>query len=240
MGCRAQDDQPTAAISVAIYRELVDGVLVRIARIAPLLLVTFLCVTACTPQLTAPDVDTELVSKRCGGTATGTVAPVTQREMPSGILGTSTEDLQGFADEYNEIRLANCLATVHTTNFRLGECIEQRLIWIAEDPSEDPLSAWGHDGTERSDGKPAVGCDANLAGGLSTTGAVAAQKWWFSEAHRESLYRPDYGGPLEGVCIDFAMAHGGIPHAPANFTRAGAFWSDCEPYRDQVERGDVL
>jgi len=207
---------------------------------ATLLLITLLGATACTPQWTEPELETELAAKICGGTGTGTILPFAQFEAPSGILGTSTEDLQGFANEYNEIRMANCLATVHTTNFRLGRCIEQRLVWIAEDPSEDPLSAWGHDGTERSDGEPAVGCDANLAGGASTTGAVAAQKWWFSEAHRESLYRPDYGGPLDRVCVDFAMAHGGLPNAPATFARVGAVWSDCEPYRDQVERADEL
>lgn len=177
--------------------------------------------------------------KTCSTSGTGGMLPIAQEVTPSGVRGTGTADLQGFANEYNEIRIANCLNTVPTVNFRHDACIEQRLIWIAEDPSEDPLSAWGHDGTQRSDGKPVVGCDANLAGGLNTTGGLAAQKWWFSTAHRESLYRPEYGGPMANVCIAFAMTHGGVPHEPVNFNRTGASWSDCEPYPDQVERSGI-
>ncbi len=184
----------------------------------------------------APHHEPNPVRKTCGAASTGVVLPLAQRVEASGILGTSTADLQGFASEYNEIRIANCLATIPTANFRVNDCVEDRLIWIAEDPSDDPLSAWGHDGTERSDGRPPVGCDANLAGGPDTTGERAAQKWWFSDPHRESLYRPDYGGPSDNVCIDFAMVHGGIPDEPISFTRAGAVWGECEQYLDRVER----
>jgi hypothetical protein len=190
-------------------------------------------------DLAAPTTETfpSATHKTCSTSGTGGMLPIAQEIAPSGVLGTGTADLQGFANRYNEIRIANCLITVPTTNFRHSSCIEERLIWIAEDPSEDPLSAWGHDGTQRSDGEPAVGCDGNLAGGLNTTGGLAAQKWWFSTPHRESLYRPLYGGPMDNVCVEFAMSHGGLPDEPANFNRAGASWSDCEPYLDQVERG---
>ena len=193
--------------------------------------------TACT-DLTAPapDFEADPARKTCSTSGTRVVLPLAQQVAPSGILGTSTEDLQRFASRYNEIRIANCLTTVSTANFRRSACVEQRLVWIAEDPSDDPLSAWGHDGTERSDGEPPVGCDANLAGGPGATGTIAAQKWWSSIPHRESLYRPEYGGPIDNVCIDFAMVHGGLPDEPASFTRAGAAWGDCHQYRDQVER----
>lgn len=174
--------------------------------------------------------------KACNAPETEVVFPVAQYVAPSGVLGTSTDDLQGFASGYNQVRIANCLTTIATANFRHSACIEQRLIWMAEDPSEDPLSAWGHNGTERSDGVPPRGCDANLAGGPGTTGARASLKWWSSVPHRESLYRPDYGGPLDNVCLDFAMAHGGVPNESLSFTRAGAAWVDCTLYPDQVER----
>lgn len=192
-------------------------------------------------DLTVPTVKTSSFAnqKTCSTSGTGGMLPIAQQVSPSGVRGTGTADLQGFANRFNEIRIANCLSTVPTANFRHSICIEQRLIWIAEDPSEDPLSAWGHDGTQRSDGVPAVGCDGNLAGGLNTTGGLAAQKWWFSTAHRKSLYRPDYGGPMANVCIEFAMSHGGLPDEPVNFNRAGASWNDCEPYADRVERNGV-
>jgi len=192
---------------------------------------TLLDVAVPPQQLTA-----EAAQKVCSTSGTGGVLPLPQTVMPSGVTGTSTADLQGFANRYNEIRIANCLAPVPTDNFRHNTCIEQRLIWIAEDPSDDPLSAWGHDGTQRSDGKPPVGCDANLAGGPTTTGMRAAEKWWFSNAHRDSLYRPGYGGPIDSVCVDFAMTHGGVPDEPQTFTRAGAVWTPCDAYRDRVER----
>jgi hypothetical protein len=98
---------------------------------------------------------------------------------------------------------------------------------MAEDPSTDPASAWGHMGSVRSDGVPSVGCDGNLAGGSGNTGATVAQKWWNSSAHRASLYRPSVSGPVGGVCIYFAMSHGGIPNEPYSFTRAAARWGGC-------------
>ncbi|MCU1526662.1 MAG: hypothetical protein JWP75_425, partial [Frondihabitans sp.] len=59
------------------------------------------------------------------------------------------------------------------------------------------------------------------------TGATVAQKWWDSLAHRASLYRPTVTGSMAGVCIYFAMTHGGIPNEPASFTRAAARWGGC-------------
>lgn len=97
----------------------------------------------------------------------------------------------------------------------------ERLIWMAEDPSEDPLSAWGHMGSVRSDGLPSTGCDGNLAGGSGNTGATVAQKWWNSASHRASLYKPTPG------CVYFAMSHGGVPNDPASFTRAAAKFGGC-------------
>lgn len=104
--------------------------------------------------------------------------------------------------------------------------MEDRLFWMAEDPSTDPMSAWGHKGqAKRSDGVPDTGCDGNLAGGSGVTGATAAQRWWDSSGHRASLYKP--GTSVQGVCILFAMSHGGVPNEPYSFTRAAARWVNC-------------
>ena len=113
------------------------------------------------------------------------------------------------------------------SHFRYDSCMEARLFWMAEDPSEDPSSAWGHMGSTRSDGVPSEGCDGNLAGGEGNSGATAATKWWNSSAHQASLYRPSYEGSVEGVCIYFAMTHGGLPDESASFTRAAAKWGGC-------------
>lgn len=142
-----------------------------------------------------------------------------------GVAGTNSSDIQSFAAEYNAIRAANCLEQVSPANFRYDSCMEQRLFWMAEDPSEDPMSAWGHVGSQRSDGVPSVGCDGNLAGGSGNTGATVAQKWWDSSSHRASLYR--VGSSTAGACIYFAMTHGGVPNEPASFTRAAARWGSC-------------
>ena len=105
--------------------------------------------------------------------------------------------------------------------------MESRLFWMAEDPSTDPMSAWGHIGSVRSDGLASVGCDGNLAGGTGNTGSTVAQKWWDSSSHRTSLYKPTYTSSTAGVCILFAMAHGGVPNEPYLFTRAAARWVSC-------------
>src|SRR4029079_6056765 len=144
-----------------------------------------------------------------------------------GVGGTTSGDLASFASTYNAIRVANCLDPVPMSNFRYDSCMEQRLFWMAEDPSEDPMSAWGHMGSVRSDGVPSVGCDGNLAGRSGNTGATVATKWWNSTSHRKSLYRPTYTGGMGGVCIYFAMTHGGIPNEGASFTRAAARWGGC-------------
>ena len=102
--------------------------------------------------------------------------------------------------------------------------MEARLFWMAESPSPDPLDAWGHMGSVRSDGVPSTGCDGNLAGGSGNTGATVASKWWYSLAHRASLYRP--GDSVAGACIAFAMTHGGIDE-PYDFTRSAARWTSC-------------
>ncbi|MEX1078562.1 MAG: hypothetical protein WED09_05590 [Homoserinimonas sp.] len=143
------------------------------------------------------------------------------------ITGTTSGDLGSFAGQYNAVRVANCLQPVPMSNIRYDSCLEARLIWMAEDPSTDPASAWGHIGSARSDGVPSVGCDGNLAGGSGDNGATAAGKWWNSSAHRDSLYKPSYAGATSGVCIYFAMTHGGVPNEAYNFSRAAARWGAC-------------
>ncbi|CAN5384571.1 hypothetical protein BH09ACT1_BH09ACT1_14840 [soil metagenome] len=154
-----------------------------------------------------------------GGSAPGVTSA-------GGVGGTTTGDIQSFSATFNTIRAANCLAPIAAGNFRYDSCMEQRLFWIAEDPSTDPNSAWGHIGSVRSDGVPSVGCDGNLAGGSGNSGATVAQKWWDSLSHRAALYRPTVASTA-GVCIYFAMVHGGIPNDPASFTRAAARWGSC-------------
>jgi hypothetical protein len=143
------------------------------------------------------------------------------------ITGTTTADIQSFSSTFNAIRAQNCLDPVPSSHFRYDACMEQRLFWMAEDPSTDPSSAWGHMGSVRSDGVPSRGCDGNLAGGSGNTGATVATKWWNSIEHRLSLYRPSYSGSMGSVCIYFAMSHGGVPNEPSSFTRAAARWASC-------------
>lgn len=157
----------------------------------------------------------------------GSVGSAPGDVSPGGVLGTTTADLEAFATAFNRIRMEQCLDPVPLANFRFDPCIEARLFWIAEDPSTDPLSAWGHDGTKRSDGVPAVGCDANLAGGRGNTGATVAQKWWDSSSHRKTLYRPTYSGSMSSVVICFAIVRGGLPYDGADYARAGARWGGC-------------
>ena len=144
---------------------------------------------------------------------------------PLGVGGTLQQDLVDFALAYNKIRIEHCLSPIPWSNFTWDPCMEDRLFWMAEDPSTDPASAWGHMGSERSDGLPSVGCDGNLAGGSGNTAAQVAQKWWDSLKHRKSLYRP--GTSIAGACIAFAMSHGGIPNEAYDFTRAAARWYAC-------------
>ncbi|WP_284231415.1 hypothetical protein [Arenivirga flava] len=146
----------------------------------------------------------------------------------SGIGRTTNDDLAGFAAAYNAIRVANCLEPVPYGNFRYSSCMEDRLVWMAEDPDPNPVSTWGHAGTisnSYSQSVPDRGCDGNLAGGSGNTGATMAQKWWDSSAHRASLYKP--GSSVAGVCITFAMTHGGLPSDGYGFTRASARWGGC-------------
>src|SRR5690606_21234345 len=142
----------------------------------------------------------------------------------------TSADIALFAARYNATRVANCLTPVPFANFRYDSCMEARLIWMAEDPSDNPLSAWGHIGSTRSDGVPSVGCDGNLAGGSGDTGTSVATKWWNSTSHRNSLYKPGYTGPTANVCIGFAATHGGVGTTvgePASFLRAAARWLSC-------------
>ena len=166
-------------------------------------------------------------SPSCPAAITGQTAGALSVTSPLGVGGTTSDDLQSFAEGYNAIRVANCLAPVPFANIRYDSCMEQRLFWMAEDPSTDPMSAWGHIGSQRSDGLPSVGCDGNLAGGSNNTGASVAQKWWDSTGHRTSLYKPTYTGSTANVCILFATTHGGVPNEPYSFMRAAARWTTC-------------
>jgi hypothetical protein len=163
----------------------------------------------------------------CPGNVGGGTNGAPGRVSAGGVQGTTSDDIASFAATYNAIRVANCLHPVPMSNFRYDSCMEDRLFWMAEDPSTDPASAWGHMGSVRSDGVPSYGCDGNLAGGSGNTGATVAQKWWNSSAHRNSLYRPSISGSVNGVCIYFAMTHGGVPNEPYSFTRAAARWGGC-------------
>lgn len=163
----------------------------------------------------------------CVGPATGTVGTAPATSSPHNLAtGTTSADLASFANQYNAIRIANCLTPVPLGNFRYDSCMEARLFWMAESPSPDPADAWGHMGSTRSDGVPSTGCDGNLAGGTANTGATVATKWWDSTSHRSSLYRPTTTGSMASVCILFAMVHGGDGDA-SNFTRAAARWTSC-------------
>ncbi|HEV7742331.1 MAG TPA: hypothetical protein VGO65_07915 [Pseudolysinimonas sp.] len=163
----------------------------------------------------------------CTTAAGGTLGSAPGITSAGGVAGTTTGDLVSFAQAYNAKRAANCLKPISLSNFRYDSCMERRLFWMAEDPSTNPASAWGHIGTQRSDGVPSVGCDGNLAGGMNNTGATVALKWWDSTSHRTALYKPTYSGSTSNVCIYFAMTHGGVPSEPFAFVRAAARWSSC-------------
>ena len=179
------------------------------------------------PAPAAPTPTPTVTTPACAGMPGGSTAGAPSRTSKGGVAGTTSADLAQFAQRYNEIRVANCLPPVPMANIRYDSCMEDRLFWMAEDPSTDPMSAWGHVGSQRSDGVPSVGCDGNLAGGSNNTGATVAQKWWDSSGHRTSLYKPTYTGSTAGVCILFAMTHGGVPNEPYSFTRAAARWVTC-------------
>jgi hypothetical protein len=164
----------------------------------------------------------------CPQNATGTpVSTAPGIVSAGGVGGTTTADLSEFAIAFNSIRVANCLPAVPLANFRYDACMEARLFWIAEDPSTDIASAWGHIGSVRSDGLPSVGCDGNLAGGMNNTSTTFAQKWWGSSSHRLSLYKPGETGLTSAVCIYLAVTHGGVPDEPYAFTRGAARWGGC-------------
>ena len=132
--------------------------------------------------VTRPSVAYQPVRPGCPAPIGGTVGSAPSKISPKGVAGTSTADLNSFALAFNATRLANCLRPVPLANFRYDSCMEARLFWMAEDPSTNPASAWGHIGTVRSDGVPSVGCDGNLAGGMNNTGQTVATKWWQSTA----------------------------------------------------------
>jgi hypothetical protein len=168
----------------------------------------------------------------CPAAISGTTAGAPGAVSVDNIPGTSSDDINSFATEYNAIRVANCLRPVPFANIRYSSCLEQRLFWMADDPSSDPYSAWGHTGAaKRSDGVPIVGCDGDLAGGSSYTGAMVAESWWDSTDHRASLYQASYTGNMATACIYFALTHGGYnnpgPNEPYSFTRAAAYWASC-------------
>lgn len=158
----------------------------------------------------------------CPALSSFTTSGAPSKTSAQGVAGTTSEDLKVFAQQYNQLRYENCLPGV--TRFVYDSCMEQRLFWMAESPSPDPLDAWGHIGSVRIDGVPSVGCDGNLAGGSNNTGKTVATKWWQSLSHRASLYRP--GTSTSGVCVALAMTHGGIDE-PYTFVRAAARWTTC-------------
>ncbi len=170
--------------------------------------------------------------RRAAAAASGGGCP---GNVGGGVSGNA--DLASFAVAYNAIRVANCLQPVPMSHFRYDSCMEQRLQWMANDPSLDPNNTWGHAGVRSlnpdANGQyysvivPSVGCDGNLAGGTGNSGATVAQKWWDSLSHRASLYRPTFTGNTANVCINFAMVHGGLPNDGYGFTRAAARWVGC-------------
>jgi hypothetical protein len=175
----------------------------------------------------------------CPGNVGGSTGSAPGAVSPGGVQGTTSADLASFASKYNAIRVANCLNPVPLANFRYDSCMESRLAWMAEDPHAVPGNTWGHAGVHSiepdangnyySDIVPSRGCDGNLAGGSGMSAAGAAQRWWDSTAHRNSLYRPSNTGSTAGVCIYFAMTHGDGNNGgePASFGRAAARWSGC-------------
>jgi hypothetical protein len=171
------------------------------------------------------------VAKVCPRNVTGVPSSVPGTIVSKlGVRGTTNADLASFALKYNAIRVANCLPPIALGNIRYDPCLQQRMFWIAEDPSTNPASAWGH-GLPRSDGKAIVGCDGDIAGGMGDTGATAAQKWWNSSDHRQSLYQPQWGkSSYSNVCIGFAISHGGIPNDPATLSREVARWENCSTF----------
>ena len=176
----------------------------------------------------APVASVAPMAPACPASVPGVTGTAPARVAAGGLItGTTSEDLAAFANTFNAIRVANCLPPVPTTNFHYDSCMEDRLFWMAEDPSSDPTSAWGHLGSVRSDAAPSVGCDGNLAGGSDNSSATMASKWWDSLAHRASLYQPDFAGVIDAVCIHFAMARGGVPDEPNTFTRGAARFGTC-------------
>ena len=175
----------------------------------------------------------------CPGNVGGSPGGAPGAVSGGGVQGTTSGDIASFASNFNAIRVANCLKPVPMANFRYDSCMESRLAWMAEDPHGTPGNTWGHIGVHSiaadangifySDAVPSRGCDGNLAGGSGMSGAGAAQRWWDSTAHRNSLYRPSNTGSTAGVCIYFAMTHGdgNLGAEPTSFTRAAARWGGC-------------
>ena len=166
-------------------------------------------------------------TKTCPANIGGSTNSAPGAKSKGGVQGTTSSDVAAFALKMNAIRVANCLEPIPLANIKYDSCMEQRLFWMAEDPSTNPNSAWGHIGSKRSDGVPSVGCDGNIAGGSGNTGATVAQKWWDSPDHRSVEYRPTFHGNFGSVCILFAMTHGGLPNESASFTRAASRWVTC-------------
>ena len=175
----------------------------------------------------------------CPGDVGGSTGSAPGAVSSGGVQGTTSSDLASFAANFNAIRVANCLNPVPLANFVYDSCMENRLFWMAEDPSTNPNNTWGHigvvskeadaNGVLYTDAVPSVGCDGNLAGGQNMSGAGAASRWWISLPHRNSLYRPSTTGSTAGVCIYFAMSHGdgSLGAENYNFTRAAARWGGC-------------
>lgn len=175
----------------------------------------------------------------CPGNVGGSTGGAPSAVSPGGVQGTTSGDLASFANNFNAIRVANCLRPIPLANFRYDSCMESRLAWMAEDPHPNPANTWGHlgvrsveadtNGVFYTDAVPSRGCDGNLAGGSRVDGANLAQRWWDSGAHRNSLYRPSNTGSTSRVCIYFAMTHGDGNNGAesTHFSRGAARWGGC-------------
>ena len=73
----------------------------------------------------------------CATSTSGSVGGAPGAVSSQGVAGTTSGDLAAFAVAFNNIRISNCLSPIPMGNIRYDACMEQRLFWMAEDPSTD-------------------------------------------------------------------------------------------------------